>query len=227
MNSGKGDSLPRRSPQYSIDEVLTLFKPISAAPSPDSARFDNVFVESSQPPECGHRHPPQSEINPVIHVDGVKSQGQRSGQSSGSRRSSNSRSAPSRSKRSSLDAKSTDGEEDLGQVWYYKDPMDQIVGPYSSRRMKEWFDKRYFDATLLIQSGASDGPFLPVSAFFPELANAFNEDSPPRSGFQGEKSREKKLTTFVSLSMDDNEGFVLSWEATEQKPPPGHSGSNM
>jgi hypothetical protein len=97
--------------------------------------------------------------------------------------------------------------------------MDQTLGPYTSRKMREWFDKRYFDPTLLIQSGGSDAPFAPILTVFPDISTAFAEDAAPKGGSQSDKGRDRKLVTLLSFSMDDSDDYGSSWEALEQNPP--------
>jgi hypothetical protein len=224
--SSDADRLARRANQYLIDDLLKLSKGGATSGSGDASRFDNVYIKNAQSPECTHFHPPQSEINSLIYLNGGKSPAQRSAPGSGLRRTGVPRNpVPSRPKKPGQPAKATDwhmdeSDDDIGVGWFYKDPMDQTLGPYTPRKMREWFDKKYFDSTLLVQLGTSDGPFAPICAIFPDLANAFNDDVPPspRSAFQGEKSREKKLLTLVSFS-EDNDDLGESWETLEQSPP--------
>jgi hypothetical protein len=109
-----------------------------------------------------------------------------------------------------------DESEPLGLVWFYRDPFNRLMGPYTSRRMREWFGKRYFDENLQIAVNES-GPFQALSAVFPDQATAFIEDGKAvyAEGFE-ERGRDRRIDTLVSFS--DADDSVMSWENVDLSP---------
>merc|ERR1719193_2085590 len=47
------------------------------------------------------------------------------------------------------------------QSWFYKDPQNEIQGPFSSSEMTEWFQAGYFNMTLMVKRGC-DSTLLPL-----------------------------------------------------------------
>jgi hypothetical protein len=215
------EPLSRLTPQYSISDVLKFYKSGAQLPPPaELPHYDHVFLKDAQSPECSTFRPPQSEINSPFFLSGGK-QPSRSFQNSGTRRSISPRNqAQPRPKRPapSRPADTHDFDEEVGLMWFYKDPMDQVMGPYSSRRMREWFDKKYFDATLPIVVGGGS-TFQPIANVFPDLSLAFGEEAgqPGKGGFLDgidDRAKEKKLETLMSFFMAEGDDGG-SWETVD------------
>jgi hypothetical protein len=67
--------------------------------------------------------------------------------------------------------------------------------------MREWLDRRFIDATLLVRPAASDGKFQRISVIFPDLAAAFSDQGSNR---QDREDAERPLT-LVSFRMSDDD----------------------
>jgi hypothetical protein len=176
------DAFPHLSPRYTREEILAVHQSACDAPPPAGLpRFANVFAPDFQPPECGSFRPPTSDIN---------SQAYRGGR------------GPSKPPTRGPDERPpSEPERDLGGLWFYKDPMDRVIGPFPSARMREWLDRRVIDATLLVRPAASDGKFQRIFVLFPDLAAAFSDQGVGQSG--GDQT--ERLLTLVSFSMSDDE----------------------
>lgn len=201
-------------PQYSIQEIISYAKSSADLQYPaELAKHENILVKEAQEPEYLTFRPPQSEINSVAYVNVGK---QRSAQAQSSRRINQ----PQRTTQKDVkgkrqiakhdDVKIEELEEREGQCWYYKDHMDTIMGPYSSKRMKGWFDGHYFDQTLLIRPAGSDEPFRTIECVFSDISQAFNVTT----GQKGRDMREKKLSTLASFSEEGD--AEDTWENLEK-----------
>ena len=213
--SDESDAFEKLTPQYSLQEILNLYKSsVNDPPPPELAKYSNIFVQESQAPECSNFHPPKSEINSTIYLNPGKQPNRRNTRTTNQR---------GRGKNNSSLEKSTDSqahsdiepEEDLSQLWYYKDPLDCIVGPYTSHQMQEWMEKRYIDQSLLIRNAAVEGRFQPISVIFQDTSKAFAELNNQKPSSQNPDSpQEKRITTLISFSMDDDNE---DWEHDDQK----------
>lgn len=56
--------------------------------------------------------------------------------------------------------------------WFYSDPQNNIQGPFRGEEMRQWLEAGYFKGDLPI-SQQTTGPFVPLSALFPDLNHAF------------------------------------------------------
>lgn len=204
------------SPQYSIQEILSYAKsPASAQIPAELQKHENIFAREVQEPEFMTFKPPQSEINSVAYINVGKQQRNVQIPQNPKRASSTQRVTQKDIKgRKQMtkheEVKIEELEEREGPCWYYRDHMDTIMGPYSSKRMREWFNGRYFDSTLLIRPAGSDEAFKPIEVVFSDIAHAFWTT-------QGQKSndiREKKLLTLASFSQEED--GEDSWENHEK-----------
>jgi hypothetical protein len=214
------DPLSRLSPRYSIDDVLRAQRSWAQLPPPlEIQRFENVYVREFQTPESVTFRPPTSDINSAASY-GTKDKGQqRPYQQPNVRRAASPRSVPPpRPKKPAPPPRAPDARDEPeppGPVWFYQDPFSQTMGPYTSRRMREWFTKKYFDGNLQI-AGSEAGPFQVLSAVFPDQAVAFNDDGPQggkavsADGFE-DRGRDRRLDTLVSFSVTDADDFGASW----------------
>ncbi|KAG7349392.1 GYF domain containing protein [Nitzschia inconspicua] len=57
--------------------------------------------------------------------------------------------------------------------WFYSDPQNNIQGPFRGEEMRQWLEAGYFKGDLPI-SQVPNGPFRPLSAWFPDLNFAFS-----------------------------------------------------
>lgn len=185
--SDSSPEIERLSPQYSMQDILDVSKTDVPPPPPELSQFQNFFCKDAQSPEITTFVPPKSEINSKNCPTAKQGLRRRFGRGSKT------------GQREDLEL------EELGPCWYYKDPMDRVIGPYPSKRMREWLDRKLIDAALPIRSASSpEGRFQPISVVFPDLARAFSETAGVRSGGGG-----RQLTTLVSFSVSDDDG---SWD---------------
>lgn len=119
------------SPQYTIKEILDMYPNCTnESPPQEATLYENIFISECQPPECNTFQPPSSEINSPPYVQNNK-QTPRNFQSNQTRR-------PVRNQARGRNVVVTNtSPEECGQAWLYRDPMDHVIGPYSSARMKE------------------------------------------------------------------------------------------
>ena len=215
------DALERLTPQYSKEEILNLYKTFPAPPS--ISKFPNIFMAEPQLPECNNPPPQKSEINSTIYLN-LNGKGQNRRNNRTSQRGGNNNSGRGKNnqndKRSDFQPHSTanqeEPEENLNQLWYYKDPLDCIVGPYSSRQMQEWLEKRYIDTSLCVRNAASEASFQPIGVIFQDISKAFAETNNQKTSGSNtsDNSQEKRITTLFSFYNDDaNE----EWEHDDQK----------
>jgi GYF domain len=68
--------------------------------------------------------------------------------------------------------------------WFYSDPSKNIQGPFRGQEMRQWLEAGYFKGDLPISQNPK-GPFLSLSLFFPNLAEAFKI-----SAYQAEEEAE-------------------------------------
>jgi len=68
--------------------------------------------------------------------------------------------------------------------WFYVDHQGRIQGPYDAGQMRQWFESGYLRDYLQI-SQSSDGPFRPLSFYFPDrnesFANKLETEHPPQA----------------------------------------------
>ena len=82
--------------------------------------------------------------------------------------------------------------------------------------MQEWMEKRYIDQSLLIRNAAVEGRFQPISVIFQDTSKAFAELNNQKPSSQNSDSpQEKRITTLISFSMDDDSE---DWDHDDQKP---------
>ena len=76
--------------------------------------------------------------------------------------------------------------------WYYKDPQDEVQGPFSGGEMRDWYTKGYFDLKLRVACTHStdthsaaeqrqqldDGHFIPLGVWFNAGKKAFLDQVP-------------------------------------------------
>jgi hypothetical protein len=58
-------------------------------------------------------------------------------------------------------------------AWYYKDPQDAVRGPFKSDQLRKWWSKGQFPPTLEISVSTDPDSFREITAFFPDLTDAF------------------------------------------------------
>ncbi|OHT07308.1 hypothetical protein TRFO_24569 [Tritrichomonas foetus] len=212
------DAFEKLTPQYTIQEILNLYKSsINEPPPPEIMRYENVFIQDPQTPECSSFHPPKSEINSTIYLNANGKNQNRRNTRTPQRGGRGKPNAVNEKRADSQNNQSNDEpEEDLSQLWYYKDPLDCIVGPYTSHQMQEWLEKRYIDASLPIRNAASEARFQPISVIFQDTSKAFAEtnSAKPTGAANNECQAEKRITTLISFSMDDDNE---EWEREDQK----------
>jgi hypothetical protein len=214
------DPLDRLSPRYSIDDILQVQRQCGAQPPPpELQRFEGVCMRDAQAPEFATTRPPASDINSPAAYGG-KDKAARPYQQGGQRRPVSPRAAPPRPKKAPAAAPPNAPAEDCepaGAAWFYRDPLDQVMGPYSARRMREWCAKGYFDRRLQI-AAADSGPFQPVGALFPDHGLAFAGDAPPPGRLaygDPPDERGRRLETLVSFSAADADDLGGSWESVD------------
>jgi hypothetical protein len=180
------DPLCKLTPQYSVQKILGIYE---EAPkdfnliSDEINKFDSVFVRTAQAPECYSFTPPTSEINSTVYLPGKGTQRQnvlqqqRKGQPKP-------RQQPVKKQTIQISGNQTNATfrplhkfDESSSMWLYKDPVDHILGPYPSYKMREWFEKRYFDKTLLIRQVNVEGKFQSVASTFPDISMAFKYDT--------------------------------------------------
>lgn len=193
--SDSGAGVGHLSPQYTMQEVLDHARTAGAKPPHGLTKFRNAYTATPQEPECNTFTPPKSEINSTLFNTGKLE------------RKRTSRTQPTRGGRTASTRQTEPNMEELGQCWFYKDPTGKVLGPYPSRRMKDWLDRRMIEPSLLIRVAGGDGPFQPISEVFPESGRAFADVQVKTS------ETEKQLMTLVSFSVSE-EG---SWDSVEAK----------
>ncbi|KAK8878236.1 GRB10 interacting GYF protein 1 [Tritrichomonas musculus] len=213
--SDESDAFEKLTPQYSLQEILNLYKSsVNDPPPPELSKYSSIFVQEPQAPECSNFHPPKSEINSTIYLNPGKQPNRRNTRITNQRGRGKSNNSLEKSTDSQVHS-DNEPEEDLSQLWYYKDPLDCVVGPYTSHQMQEWMEKRYIDQTLLIRNAASEGRFQPISVIFQDTSKAFAELNNQKPSSQNPDSpQEKRITTLISFSMDDDNE---DWEHDDQK----------
>ena len=157
------DPLSHFQPQYSFKDIMAQYKPNSQPPS-DLIKYDSIYIRESQNPESNQFVPPNSDINsdpnastkPPIRPFQLQS------------RKPKQTTKPTK-KPPIIQTKTSETEEDAGQNWYYQDPMGQTIGPFSSKKMHEWFERKYFDSTLLVHDSRPDSKFQQFYQIFHKL----------------------------------------------------------
>ena len=189
-SSPEAPEFERLSPQYTIQEILDVAKSDVPGPPTELNQYQNFFQKDAQSPEISTFSPPKSDINSK-NCPTSKQTARRPNRATRGGKTSSQR--------------SDDGEtEDLGACWFYKDPMDRVIGPYPSKRMREWLDRKLINGDLLIRSAAAEGRFQPICVTFPDLSRAFADTGGVRSDGGG-----WQLTTLVSFSVSDDDA---SWD---------------
>jgi len=194
--------LAKKKPQYSIKEILGYFRPNVIQQFPlEKPILEAIYVKDMQDPELNTFKPPNEHISDVdaSNISKVKSQTQKRV---------NSR-----------------PNEDLSNHWYYMDPVGQILGPYSSKLMKIWFDNRLIDKSLLIsQSNSDENGFSSIQTHFPDLSIAFQE-IPKAFSINIQKPSSKpnfwrqERTPETLISFSNNEGLenlLEKWEKLDE-----------
>ena len=64
--------------------------------------------------------------------------------------------------------------------WFYRDPQNNIQGPFGGKEMQQWLQAGYFSGELPI-SQMNQGPFRPLIELFPDPKLAFQDSSLPTS----------------------------------------------
>ena len=103
-------------------------------------------------------------------------------------------------------------------MWYYKDPFDNILGPFPSDKMREWLEFRFIDKTLLIRQANIQGKFQSISSTFPDISNAFrNLNYRPSDinfnssqGVNTDFQNSKDVSSLFSLNLTESEESDLS-----------------
>ncbi|KAH0787294.1 GYF domain containing protein [Histomonas meleagridis] len=179
---------------YTIPQILSYYEASkNYPPPPEITHFENVFVSKPQAPECATFTPPKSEINSTIYLNTSGKTSRRTNRPNRNRKGNDSHTEFSQNEPI---------EEDL--QWYYKDPMDHIVGPYSSSTMRNWLlNKRYIDSSLLVKK-VSDENFEPISTLFPDINKAF-ADNKVKPQATNNSINEKSQNTLFAFSLPDAE----------------------
>ncbi|EAY20344.1 hypothetical protein TVAG_193200 [Trichomonas vaginalis G3] len=206
------------TPKYSIQKILSSFKPASILPAPtELMAYENVYMKEVQSLECNTFKPPTSEINvPSSVINGKITP--RTAQTTQIKRQI--RASPKGKK---LDATKPFSEEELATLWFYKDPTGQVLGPYLPQQMRTWLDKKYISLSLPVCQGTANGPFKPISSLFSDQNSAFQERKYNQTQVEIQKPayieprrQEKKLSTLFSFSIDEKEDDLLEcWEKTD------------
>ena len=260
-------SLEKLTPQYTIQQILNLYKDSPKDPnligeSYQQKKFEKLFVKGAQPPECFSFKPPSSEINSPIFLGSSSGKNfqrqnqqqqkkQQKGQQKGQQNSNQNQRKQQNSQPLSITINTRqqkeppiqDAHKELshnentsikqkkiliqpqyiqhveklkvreynpteGIMWFYKDPVDNILGPFSSAKMKEWLDCRYIDKTLLIRQANLEGKFQSIAATFPDISKAFSDDfavSP-----QPTQTTRKETNSLFSFDLTEDEEATLS-----------------
>lgn len=214
--SDESDAFDKLTPQYSIQEILNYYKSsINELPPPELIKNVGVFVQESQIPECKRTHPPKSEINSTIYLNIGKQQNRRNVRAVNQKGKVKSPNDTDKSGDSHGHFDNIESEEDLCKLWYYKDPLDCTLGPYTSHQMQEWMEKRYIDSSLLVRNAANEGKFQPISVIFPDVSKAFVETNNQKNTTQNPNNLpEKRITTLISFSMDEDND---EWDHDDQR----------
>lgn len=185
--------------QYTIPELLSYYDAAVAIPPPAKAQEFDVFVSTPQKPACKLFTPPKSEINSTIYLNPatIKAPPRRTQRQ------------PQRSKKGA-DAAGAAGDDDAGvTMWCYKDPMDHVVGPYPSAMMRDWLDRKYIDASLLVRDVSSGEEFQEISRLFPDMSQAFvdrkGHAACGESQNEEDEDKERRQTTLFSFAAVDND----------------------
>ncbi|KAH0794044.1 GYF domain containing protein [Histomonas meleagridis] len=201
-DSSSADTSDKDKLQYTIEEILDLYESSKkTSPPADLMKYQNVFENEPQKPESMTFTPPKTEINSTIYLNPSGKQSTRRPQMQSQK---NSRRWSGESPNNEL----LPNDSDMSSMtfWNYKDPMDQIVGPYPSSVMREWLNKRYIDSSLLIQKADSnDHNFQPISVVFPDISKAFCEEKTNiNNSSNSDTTQQKKQTTLFSFSLSDD-----------------------
>ena len=207
--------LEKKPPTFSPQQIFDSYQFSSSSEPPQEIKtYNNIYVAETLKPECLTFKPPKSDINSTIFLPGK----------SNTPPNTKTRNPKSRSKKSSVNNASNvslntnlvkpfqqeKGTED-SEMWVYKDQFDKIIGPFSSQKMRDWFNKGFIDSTLLVRLASLSVPFQPISFVFPDLSKAFLQAKPSkgnRNNVLQEDFTNSNLTTLFSFSVDD----TSDWE---------------
>ncbi|GJQ12174.1 hypothetical protein GpartN1_g3965.t1 [Galdieria partita] len=93
----------------------------------------------------------------------------------------------------------------LLEVWYYRDPQNEIQGPFSLLQLREWLEAGYYDGTLPVSEDGSD-TFQPLEL----VLKAFTtHDAPSGIG----KKREDTIGKDRVISLDETKPQMVSFNA--------------
>eukprot|EP00529_Nitzschia_sp_RCC80_P003590 CAMPEP_0113513930 /NCGR_PEP_ID=MMETSP0014_2-20120614/40133_1 /TAXON_ID=2857 /ORGANISM="Nitzschia sp." /LENGTH=1130 /DNA_ID=CAMNT_0000410383 /DNA_START=105 /DNA_END=3497 /DNA_ORIENTATION=+ /assembly_acc=CAM_ASM_000159 len=98
--------------------------------------------------------------------------------------------------------------------WFYSDPQNNIQGPFRGEEMRQWLEAGYFKGDLPI-SQASNGPFHPLSGWFPDLNFAFRRN-PNDSGKPTHNQAEAQAAAEARASAEKAELERRQKEAEEE-----------
>ena len=104
--------------------------------------------------------------------------------------------------------------EEQGIMWYYKDPVDNVLGPYPSSKMKEWFDCRYIDKSLLVRQADVEGKFQSIATIFPDLSQAFRDEVKQKREISF--SNPSVVSSQTTMKKDVNALFAFSLNEDEE-----------
>ena len=211
------DGIAQLTPQYTMQQILSYAKAGQSQPAPpELAKFDNIFMKEPQRPECEAFHPPQSEINSVPFTKPPRNtpQNPRRGAAASPPQRTHQKETRKKAAQSKTEGARREAQGPSDTVmWVYRDPTGAVFGPFASERMRDWMNRKFFDASLQIKVAGSDAPFMSVSATFPDLAQAFVDLAGPK--FAEMQGWESKLSTLFSFSVDDQDDD-RAWEAIEK-----------
>lgn len=217
--SDAGTPLDMLKPQYSIKRILEIYKdaPKGLNSIGDQIKkLDSIFVRASQAPECFSFKPPTSEINSTIYLPGKTQTKQnpvqqpKKGQQKTKQQQPKKQQVPPPVSQTSI--KPLPKYDESGTMWLYKDPVDHVLGPYPSAKMREWFENRYFDKTLLVRQYNAEGRFQTIAATFPDISMAFRDVVKPKNVDEQQDSSENEmkknsdtLFSFALSAKEENE----------------------
>ena len=157
-------------PSYTYSEIISTFSLDKLkGPPKELTHYQNIINFEPQLPRCPNFVPPTKNINSQIYYNQDKSKQQKLIGKPGGK-------GPRIVGKGMHKQKfQTEEQEEPGIQWFYKDQFDRVLGPYTSKRMKEWYDLGLFTPELLVKTASSESKFKPVSDYFPDTDTAFDD----------------------------------------------------
>lgn len=95
--------------------------------------------------------------------------------------------------------------------WFYRDPQNNIQGPFGGKEMQQWLQAGYFSGELPI-SQMHQGPFRPLIELFPDPKLAFQDPSLPTNN-----AEEIAVARAKELQAAEEEQLRLQQQEVEAK----------